>query len=49
MMVYKNIKAVVRLSDGDTEIFNIGTGALPEDTLALYLFIICLHTYFERK
>ena len=31
-----------RLPDGDTEYFDIVTGALQGDTLAPYLFIICL-------
>ena len=42
MMLYKNTKATVRSPDGDTDFFDIFAGALQGDTLALYLFIICL-------
>ena len=42
MMLYKNIKVKVCSPDGDTEYFNIVAGVLQEDTLAPYLFIICL-------
>ena len=42
MMLYKNTKIKVRSADGDTNYFNIVTGVLQEDTLAPYLFIICL-------
>ena len=33
----------VRSPDGDTEYFDIVAGVLQRDTLAPYLFIICLH------
>ena len=33
----------VRSPDGDTEYFDIVTGVLQADTLAPYLFIICLY------
>ena len=42
MMVYKNMKVKVCSPDGDTDYFNIVAGALQRDTLAPYLFIICL-------
>ena len=42
MMLYKNTKVKVHLLDGDTDYFGIVAGVLLEDTLALYLFIICL-------
>ena len=42
MMLYSNIKAKVCLPDGDADFFNIVAGVLQGDTLALYLFIICL-------
>ena len=42
MTLYKNTKVKVRSLDGDTDYFNIVAGVLQEDTLALYLFIICL-------
>ena len=41
-ILYRNTKVKVRSSDGDTEYFDIVAGVLPEDTLAPYLFIICL-------
>ena len=42
MMLYKNTKVKVRSSKGDTDDFNIVAGVLQGDTLAPYLFIICL-------
>ena len=39
---YKNNKVKVRSPDGDTEYFDIVAGVLQGDTLATYLFIICL-------
>ena len=39
MMFYKNTKVKVRSPDGDTEFFAV---VLQGDTLAPYLFIICL-------
>ena len=39
---YRNTKVKVRSPDGDTEYFNIAAGVLQGDTLAPYLFIICL-------
>ena len=41
-ILYRNTKVKVRLLDGDTEYFDIVAGVLQGDTLALYLFIICL-------
>ena len=40
MILYKNTAAIVRLPDGDT--FNITGGVLQGDTVAPFLFIICL-------
>ena len=37
-MLYRNTK----VKDGDTDYFDIVVGVLQEDTLAPYLFIICL-------
>ena len=37
-----NKKVKVRSRDGDTDYFDIVTGVLQGDTLATYLFIICL-------
>ena len=42
MMLYKNTKVKVRSSDGDTDFFDMVAGVLQGDTLAPYLFIICL-------
>ena len=42
MMLYKNTKAMVRSPDGDTDFFDIVAGVLQGDTLAPFLFIICL-------
>ncbi len=41
-MLYKNMKVKVRPSDGDTDYFDTVAGVLQGDTLAPYLFIICL-------
>ena len=40
MMLYRNTK--VRFPDGNTDYFNIVAGMLQGDTLAPYLFILCL-------
>ena len=42
MILYKNTKVEVRSPDGDTDYFDILAGVLQKDTLAPYLFIICL-------
>ena len=42
MMLYRNTKVKVRSPDGDTDYFDIVAGVLHGDTLASYLFIICL-------
>ena len=42
MMLYRNTKVKVRSPDGDTDYFDIVAGVMQGDTLALYLFIICL-------
>ena len=42
MMLYKNMKVKVCSPDGDTDFFDIVAGVLQGDTVALYLFIICL-------
>ena len=41
-MLYRNTKVKVRSPDGDTDYFDIVAGVMQGDTLALYLFIICL-------
>ena len=42
MILYKNTRSMVRSPDGDTPFFEITTGVLQGDTLAPFLFIICL-------
>ena len=42
MILYRNTKVKVHSLDGDTEYFDIVAGVLQGDTLAPYLFIICL-------
>ena len=42
MIRYRNTKVKVRSPDGDTEYFYIVAGVLQWDTLAPYLFIVCL-------
>ena len=41
-MPYKNTKIKIRSPNGETDYFNIVAGVLQKDTLAPYLFIICL-------
>ena len=42
MIIYRNTKVKVGSSDGGTDYFDIPAGVLQRDTLAPYLFIICL-------
>ena len=42
MMLYTSTKSMVRSPDGDTEFFEILAGVLQGDTLAPFLFILCL-------
>ena len=42
MILYRNTNVKVRSPDGDTEYFDIVAGVLQGDTLAPYIFIICL-------
>ena len=42
MMLLRNTKVKVRYPDGDTDYFDIVAGVLQGDSLAPYLFIICL-------
>ena len=42
MMLYHNTQSMVRSPDGDTSFFDIVAGVLQGDTLAPYLFVICL-------
>ena len=41
-ILYKNTKVKICSPDGDTEYFDIVAGVLQGDTLAPYVFIICL-------
>ena len=41
-ILYRNTKVKIHSLDGDTEYFDIVAGVLQGDTLAPYLFIICL-------
>ena len=43
IILYRNTKVKVRSPDGDTDYFDIVAGMLQGDTLAPYLFIICLY------
>ena len=43
MMLYKNTKVNVNSLAGHTDYFDVKVGVLQGDTLAPYLFIICLH------
>ena len=47
MILYRNTKVKVCSPDGDTDYFDIVTGVLQGDTLAPYLFIICLDYMFR--
>ena len=42
MMLYRNTKVKVSSLESDTDYYDIVVGVLQEDTLAPYLFIICL-------
>ena len=42
MILYRNTKVKVHSLDGDTDYFDSVAGVLQGDTLASYLFIICL-------
>ena len=42
MMLYRNTKVKVRHPDGDTDYIDFVAGVLQGDTLAPYIFIICL-------
>ena len=43
MILYKNTKAMVGTPESDGKFFNIIARVLQGDTLAPYMFIICLH------
>ena len=48
-MLYKNTTVKVRSLDGDTDFFDNVAGVLPGDTLAPYLFIICLNNVLRTS
>ena len=48
MILYQDTCSMVRSPDGDTDFFDISAGVLQGDTLAPYIFIICLD-YILRK
>ena len=43
MMFYRNTNVKLRSPEGDTDYFDIVAGVIQGDTLAPYLFIICLN------
>ena len=47
IMLYKDTELKVRSLVADIYFFDIVAGVLPGDTLALYLFIICLNFVFQ--
>ena len=49
MILYRNTKVCIRSPDGDTDYFDIVAGVLQGDTLAPYLFIICLDYVFRKS
>ena len=48
MIAYKNTKSIVKTDDGDTDFKNISGGVLQGDTLATFLFIICLDYVLKK-
>ena len=48
-ILYRNTKVKVRSPDGDTEYFDIVAGVLQGETLAPYLFIICLNNVLRTS
>ena len=48
-ILYRNTKVKVRSPDRDTEYFDIVAGVLQGDTLAPYLYIICLDYVFRTS
>ena len=49
MMLYRNTRSMVRSPNGDTAFFEITTGVLQGDTLAPFLFILCLDYIFKTS
>ena len=48
-MLYRNIKEKFHSPDGDTDYFDIVSGVLQGNTLAPYLFIICVDYVFRTS
>ena len=48
MIAYTNTKSIMRTDDGDTDFINISGGVLQGDTLAPFLFIICLDYVLKK-
>lgn len=52
IILYKNIKSLLRYKDGDSKVFDLKAGILQGDTLALCLFFISLDyaliTYLDK-
>ena len=48
MMLYKDTRCLVRSPDGDTSFFDIVAGVLQGDTLAPFIFVICLDYVLRR-
>ena len=48
MIAYKNTKSIVRTDDGDTDFINTSGRVLQGDTLAPFLFIICLDYVLKK-
>ena len=48
MIMYQDTRSMVCSPDGDTDFFDISAGVLQGNTLAPYIFIICLD-YVLRK
>ena len=48
-VLQKNMKTMVVSLDGNIDFFEIVSGIFQEDTLALYLSILCKITYFEQE
>ena len=48
IIAYKNTKSIVRTYDGDTDFINISGGVVQGDTLAPFLFIICLDYVLKK-
>ena len=49
MMLYTNTSSMVQSADGDTDLFEITSGVLQGESLAPYLFIICLDYALRRS